>query len=59
MFIRSRDMAEEMNQAMECRGFTGEYSIKQRFSFSVYDFVFILITIAMILVFVYFWGISK
>ena len=27
MFLRSREMSEEMYQAMVCRGYTGEYLV--------------------------------
>ena len=37
MFLRSRDMAEEMHAAMVCRGFTGEYRTTERFSLGWID----------------------
>ncbi|EYE89129.1 hypothetical protein Q428_04075 [Fervidicella metallireducens AeB] len=40
MFLKSKNMSEEMYYAMECRGFTGEYEIKTRFHFSIADLLF-------------------
>jgi ABC-type cobalt transport system, permease component CbiQ and related transporters len=40
MFIKSKEMAEDMYAAMECRGFTGEYHIKRKFVFSFHDIIY-------------------
>jgi cobalt/nickel transport system permease protein len=37
LFLKSRDMSEEMFSAMECRGFTGEYTGGSRFRFGKAD----------------------
>ena len=37
MFIKSKEMAEDMYAAMECRGFTGEYRINKKLSFTFSD----------------------
>lgn len=43
MFLKSREMASDMYTAMECRGFTGEYRIYQKFTFRLQDAVYLLI----------------
>lgn len=55
MFIKSKEMAEEMYYAMECRGFTGEYHIYGKSKLMFADFFYIIINIGIILIFVYFW----
>lgn len=54
MFIKSKEMSEDMYAAMECRGFTGEYRIYGRVRFTWADVVYIVINTAMILIFIYF-----
>lgn len=53
LFIKSKEMAEEMHAAMECRGFTGEYRVHNRFQPTLADFIYILINIGLITIFVY------
>ncbi|RNC29013.1 MAG: Nickel transport protein NikQ [Candidatus Dichloromethanomonas elyunquensis] len=53
LFIKSKEMAEEMHAAMECRGFTGEYSVHNRFKFTAADFIYILINAGLLTIFVY------
>jgi cobalt/nickel transport system permease protein len=53
MFTRSREMAEEMHAAMECRGFTGEYSRPSRFSFHLMDAGLIALAAVAVLLFLY------
>lgn len=53
LFIKSREMAEEMYSAMECRGFTGEYRVHSRFEFSFADLIYILLNGGIIFVFAY------
>ena len=53
LFIKSREMAEEMYQAMECRGFHGEYSAHKAFSFGLADIIYLLINAGIIFVFIY------
>lgn len=53
MFIKSKEMAEDMYSAMECRGFTGEYHIHNRIRFAFADFIYIAINIGIILIFAY------
>ena len=54
MFIKSKEMAEEMYSAMECRGFTGDYRVRNRFQFTAADLGYIAVSAGMILVFFYF-----
>jgi len=56
MFVKSREMAEEMNGAMECRGFTGEYRTVSKFRFSPADAVYILINAILLAAFIYLRG---
>lgn len=53
MFIKSKEMAEEMYTAMECRGFSGEYHIYRKYKFSLADLVFIIINIFILFAFLY------
>ncbi|MDF2502828.1 energy-coupling factor transporter transmembrane component T [Clostridium sp.] len=54
MFIKSKDMSEEMYSAMECRGFTGEYKIYKKFKFKTADYICIILDIIFILAYFYF-----
>jgi len=51
MFVKSREMAEEMIGAMECRGFTGEYRAVNTFRFSLADAVYILVNAMLLFAF--------
>lgn len=53
MFLKSKEMAEEMYSAMECRGFTGEYRITKKFRLAWADLVFLLINAAIAFTFFY------
>jgi cobalt/nickel transport system permease protein len=53
MFIKSKEMAEDMYSAMECRGFTGEYQSFNRFKFGFADLIYIMINVGIIFTFVY------
>ncbi|WML29810.1 energy-coupling factor transporter transmembrane component T [Neobacillus sp. OS1-32] len=55
MFIKSKEMAEDMYTAMECRGFTGEYTVHNKWKWSMADLLYILKTVAIITAFLY-WG---
>jgi cobalt/nickel transport system permease protein len=52
LFIKSKEMSEEMYGAMECRGFTGEYRSYYGFKFTPADTVFILINAGLVYLFV-------
>lgn len=53
MFIKSKEMAEDMYTAMECRGYTGEYRIHKTNKFTYADFIFMIINAVIIFVFFY------
>lgn len=54
MFIKSKEMAEDMYSAMECRGFTGEYHIvNNKTKFTFLDLLYIIINIGIIFIFIY------
>lgn len=54
MFIESKEMAENMYNAMECRGFTGEYHVCSHFTFTFIDLAYTMMNIAIFLIFLYF-----
>ena len=54
MFIESKEMAENMYNAMECRGFTGEYHVYSHFKCTFIDFAYIMMNIAIFMIFLYF-----
>jgi cobalt/nickel transport system permease protein len=53
MFLRSREMAEEMHSAMECRGFTGEYKRPAKLAFSGIDALVLAAAAVCVLLFIY------
>lgn len=53
MFIKSKEMAEDMYSAMECRGFTGEYHVNSKLKFTFADFIYIMINAGIAAVFVH------
>lgn len=54
LFLKSKEMSEEMYGAMECRGFTGEYKVYKRFKISINDIIGIIISIILIFAYFYF-----
>lgn len=54
MFIKSKEMAEDMYAAMECRGFTGEYKIYSKLKISWQDLIFVTINLFIVFIFIYF-----
>ncbi|MCX7614341.1 MAG: energy-coupling factor transporter transmembrane protein EcfT [Clostridiales bacterium] len=54
MFLKSREMSEEMYCAMECRGFTGEYHVYKKFNIRLADFFYILINVGIVFSFIIF-----
>lgn len=52
-FLKSSEMAEEMYASMCCRGFTGEYSIGQKYKIRVTDIFYILVTVGCVGLFFY------
>ena len=53
MFIKSREMAEDMYSAMACRGFTGEYKSHRSLRFGLADFGFILVNLGIAFAYIY------
>ena len=58
LFLKSREMSEEMYHAMTCRGFTGEYRTHDRFRFTAADGVCTALNAGMTLLFFYLQGSS-
>lgn len=52
LFLKSKEMGEEMFSAMECRGFTGEYKSPVSFKMDKYDSIYCVVNIAFIVAFV-------
>jgi cobalt/nickel transport system permease protein len=53
LFIKSKEMAEEMYHAMECRGFTGEYQGYRKYKMGIPDYIFVAINAGIVFAFVY------
>lgn len=53
LFLKSRDMSEEMYSAMECRGYSGEYNYRIRLEFKLKDCIYIFINVILIILFFY------
>lgn len=53
LFIKSKEMSEEMYGAMECRGFTGEYKLYRKFTLKYADYICIMFNIIFISLFFY------
>lgn len=53
LFIKSKEMAEDMYAAMECRGFTGEYKVNRKFKFSFSDMLFAVFNSGFIFIYIY------
>lgn len=58
LFIKSYKMSEEMFHAMECRGFTGEYTTKVNLKLKKIDLVYLAINILLVSLFIYFYFIK-
>ncbi|MFA9396937.1 MAG: energy-coupling factor transporter transmembrane component T [Clostridiaceae bacterium] len=54
LFIRGREMSEEMHLAMEKRGFDGTYLRKKSASLSIYDIIYIIMNICFVIIYFYF-----
>jgi len=48
MFIKSKEMSEELYNAMECRGFSGEYKFPGKFKPAIFDFLYGIINILLV-----------
>ncbi len=53
MFLKSREMSEEMYLAMESRGFTGEYRAFTKFRFGLPELIYTAINAVLIYIFIY------
>ena len=53
MFLKSREMAEELYYAMECRGFTGEYRTAKKSRIKIADLIYIGINGAIVYTYIY------
>lgn len=51
LFLKSKDMGEEMFSAMECRGFTGEYKGFINTKITRFDILYIIINVSIVVVF--------
>lgn len=54
VFLQSKEMAEDMYHAMECRGFTGEYHMNDKSMFKWRDYLYIGIIAVFFTLFIYF-----
>jgi cobalt/nickel transport system permease protein len=54
LFLKSKEMGDEMYSAMECRGFTGEYVSYAKFGFNFKDFIYCIINMLLIIMYFYF-----
>lgn len=54
LFIKSKEMSEEMYNAMECRGFSGEYKTYIKIKFKLTDYIFVIFDVIFILIYFYF-----
>ncbi|QGU95750.1 energy-coupling factor transporter transmembrane protein EcfT [Clostridium bovifaecis] len=52
LFLKSKDMGEEMFSAMECRGFTGEYSSIAKFKINKKDMMYCIANIIIFIIFI-------
>ena len=52
-FLKSREMADEMYDAMMCRGFDGEYKRPKKFRFRKQDVIILILAVAAAFLFVY------
>ncbi len=53
LFLKSREMAEDMVAAMTCRGFSGEYRVYTKYRFRKMDALYVLIMALFVLLFIY------
>lgn len=54
LFLKSKEMGEEIHSAMECRGFTGEYTSYSKFKFTLNDLLFSIVNVAIIFMYIFF-----
>ena len=56
VFLKSKEAADEMYAAMECRGFSGTYRVAVRSGLSARDYVFIIANVLILSVFFFLQG---
>lgn len=54
IFIKSKEISDEMYTAMECKGFTGKYVVYNKFKLKLQDYVCIIFNVIFILIYFYF-----
>lgn len=54
VFLQSKEMAQEMYHAMECRGFTGEYPVFHKHKLRAQDYLYLLLNLGFFVLFLYF-----
>jgi len=54
LFLKSKEMGDEMYSAMECRGFSGEYVAYSKFGFNIKDCIFSITNILLVIMYFYF-----
>ena len=52
LFLKSKEMGDEMYSAMECRGFTGEYASFRNIKLSLKDVLYISVNLLIVLMFI-------
>lgn len=52
LFIKSKEMSEEMCEAMECRGFTGEYSRQKNYRFNYWDLLILCVDVIFLVIYI-------
>jgi cobalt/nickel transport system permease protein len=53
LFLKSKEMGDEMYCAMECRGFTGEYVSHKKFEFKFFDLIYLVVNVLIITMYFY------
>lgn len=56
-FLKSREMSEEMYQAMCCRGFTGEYRVDNHIKWRRHDFLYAVLAIFLLILYIHIEGV--
>ena len=52
-FLKSKEMSEEMYDAMTCRGFEGEYNVARKEIFKKSDIIYVILILVVIALFIY------
>ena len=59
VFIKAKQSGEETVKAMECRGFSGKYTVTRHEKLKANDFLYIFFVVCVVGIFVYFEVIAK